>query len=287
MRYKKTTKSLPEIAKELGVDAIVEGSVSRSGSQVKITAQLIDASKDKHLWARLLPARPEGRAWRFRARWPGRSRRRFESELTPEERTHLTASRPVDPEAYDAYLQGRYYWYRRTPEDALKARDYFEKAIAKDPEYALAYAGLADAYVAPRVERLQHAAAASRRRRSWRRPRERRSSSTRCSRRRMRCSRTSTPASRETFLRPNGNTGAPSSSIRSTRRGGSITRSCSSSRPIRRGHSGGQDRPGSRPAVARPEHERGFRASFAGRDDEAIEWCRRPSRWIRTSLRAR
>jgi tetratricopeptide (TPR) repeat protein len=138
-------KSLPEIAKELGVDAIVEGSVSRSGSQVKITAQLIDASRDKHLWADSFQ-RDLKDVLALQSEVARAIAEKIRVRLTPEEATHLAASRPVDPEAYEAYLQGRYYWYRRTSADVLKARDYFEKAIAKDPEYALAYVGLADAY---------------------------------------------------------------------------------------------------------------------------------------------
>jgi serine/threonine-protein kinase len=145
MRYRKTTKSLPEIAKELGVDAIVEGSVSRNGSQVKVTAQLIDASKDKHLWADSFQ-RDLKDVLSLQSEVARAIAEKIRVKLTPEETTHLAASRPVDPEAYEAYLQGRYYWYRRTSEDLLKARDYFEKAISKDPEYALAYVGLADTH---------------------------------------------------------------------------------------------------------------------------------------------
>jgi len=145
MRYKKTTKSLPEIAKELNVDAIVEGSVSRSGSQVKITAQLIDASKDKHLWADSFQ-----RDLKDVLALQGEVARAIAEEirisLTPEERTSLAASRPVDPEAYEYYLQGRYHWYRRTPADAIKSRDFFQKAVDEDPGYAAGWAGLAAAY---------------------------------------------------------------------------------------------------------------------------------------------
>ena len=145
MRYRKTTKSLPEISKELGVDAVVEGSVSRNGSQVKVTAQLIDASKDKHLWADSFQ-RDLKDVLALQGEVARAIAQEVRAKLTPEEATHLAASRQVDPEAYEAYLQGRYFLYRRTSADLLKARDYFEKAISKDPEYALAYAGLADAY---------------------------------------------------------------------------------------------------------------------------------------------
>jgi serine/threonine protein kinase/tetratricopeptide (TPR) repeat protein len=146
MRYRKTTKSLPEIAKELGVDAIVEGSVSRSGQQVKITAQLIDASKDKHLWADSFQ-RDLKDVLALQGEVARAIAQEVRAKLTPEEVTSLAASRPVNPEAYEAYLQGRYYWYRRTPADTVRSRDSFQKAVDADPGYAVAWAGLADAYL--------------------------------------------------------------------------------------------------------------------------------------------
>jgi serine/threonine-protein kinase len=145
MRYKGTTMSAPEIAKELGVDALVEGSVARSGSQVRISAQLIEAAKDKHLWADSFERELkdvlalQGEVARAIAR-------EVRVKLTPEEKGGLAAARPVDPEAYEAYLQGRYYWYRRTPADAIKSRDFFQKAVDEDPNYAAGWAGLAAAY---------------------------------------------------------------------------------------------------------------------------------------------
>ncbi len=145
MRYKKTTKSAPEIAKELNVDAIVEGSVSRSGSQVKITAQLIDAAQDKHLWADSFQ-RDVKDILALQGELAQAIAEEVRVKLTPEEATHLAAARPIDPEAYEAYLQGRYYWYRRTPADAIKSRDFFQHAVDKDPSYAAGWAGLAAAY---------------------------------------------------------------------------------------------------------------------------------------------
>jgi eukaryotic-like serine/threonine-protein kinase len=145
MRYRKTTKSAPEIAKELDVDAIVEGSVSRSGLQVKITAQLIDASKDKHLWADSFQ-RDLKDVLALQGEVARAIAQEVRAKLTPEEATHLAASRQVDPEAYEAYLQGRYYWYRRTPADAIRSRDFFQRAVDKDPSYAAGWAGLAAAY---------------------------------------------------------------------------------------------------------------------------------------------
>jgi len=145
MRYRKTTKSAPEIAKELNVDAIVEGSVSRSGSQVKITAQLIDASKDRHLWADSFQ-RDLKDVLALQGEVARAIAEKIRIRLTPEERTGLAAARPVDPEAYESYLKGRYYWYRRTPADAIRSRDSFQKAVDKDPSYAAGWAGLAAAY---------------------------------------------------------------------------------------------------------------------------------------------
>ncbi|MEP6992985.1 MAG: protein kinase [Acidobacteriota bacterium] len=145
MRYKKTTKSAPEIAKELGVDAIVEGSVSRSGSQVKVTAQLIDASRDKHLWADSFQ-RDAKDVLALQGEVARAIAEKIRIRLTSEERSTLSAVRPVDPEAYEYYLQGRYYWYRRTPGDAIRSRDFFQRAVGKDPNYAAGWAGLATAY---------------------------------------------------------------------------------------------------------------------------------------------
>ena len=145
MRYKGSTKSLPEIAKELGVDAIVEGSVTRSGSQVKITAQLIDASRDRHLWADTFQ-----RDLRDVLALQGEVARAVAGEigvrLTPEERLRLTEKKTVNPEAYEAYLKGNDHLFRRTAADARKSIEYFQQAVEKQPDYALAYAGMAEAY---------------------------------------------------------------------------------------------------------------------------------------------
>ncbi len=145
MRYKGSTKSLPEIAKELGVDAIVEGSVTRSGSQVKITAQLIDASRDRHLWADSFQ-----RDLKDVLALQGEVARVVAGEigvrLTEQERLRLTEKKTVDPEAYEAYLKGNYHLFRRTATDAQKSIEYFQQAVEKQPDYALAYAGIAEAY---------------------------------------------------------------------------------------------------------------------------------------------
>ena len=145
MHFKNTQLALPEIARMLAVDAIVEGSLVREGQQIRVHAQLIRAATDEHIWA-------------------GEYQRNYESilevqgevarsiveqialNLTPEERARLATGRPVDPRAYENYLKGRYYFSQRT-EDALhKSIGSFQQAITSDPAYAPAYSGLAEAY---------------------------------------------------------------------------------------------------------------------------------------------
>ncbi len=153
MRYKGSSKSLPEIAKELGVDAVVEGSVTRAGSQVKITAQLIDAVRDRHLWADSFQ-----RELKDILALQGEVARAIAGEigvrLTPQERSRLAEKKTVNPEAYEAYLKGQYHLFRRTAADAQKSLEYFQQAIEKQPDYALAYAGIAEAYANRR--RVRH-----------------------------------------------------------------------------------------------------------------------------------
>ena len=146
MTYKRRHASLlPEIARELNVDAIVEGSVSRSGDQVRITAQLIQLPADKHLWAQsyqgnlsdtLAVQNQVARAIADEIR----------VEITPREQAALKSAKKIDPEAYEAYLRGRYLWNKRTADGLVRAVDYFNQAIARDPNYAAAYSGLADTY---------------------------------------------------------------------------------------------------------------------------------------------
>jgi len=145
MQYKETRKPLPEIARALGVEAIVAGSVVRSGDRVRITAQLIDASTDQHLWAEEYEGdlRDVLALQRDVARSIARS---VHVALTPQEEERLTVARRVVPESHDAYLKGRFYLSRRTEESITKAIAFFEAAIAVDPDSAEAYAGLAAAH---------------------------------------------------------------------------------------------------------------------------------------------
>jgi TolB-like protein/Tfp pilus assembly protein PilF len=145
MHYKGTNKSLPEIAKELNVDAVVEGTVQRSGDRVHVRAQLIHAASDSHLWAA-----DYDRDSRDILDLQSEVARAIASEvrikITPAEQRLLVPKRTVARAAITNYLQGRYFWNRRTEQDIRKAIGYFEAAITADPNYAQAYAGLADSY---------------------------------------------------------------------------------------------------------------------------------------------
>ena len=148
MRYKATKKSLPEIARELNVDAIVEGSVVRSGQKVRITAQLLQGPTDKHLWADSYE-RDLGDVLRLQNDVAEAIAGQVRAELTPEIKVQLRSGRPINPGAYEPYLRGRYYFTNQfTSAAALKiAKSNFEEAIQRDPSFGLAYAGLADTYV--------------------------------------------------------------------------------------------------------------------------------------------
>ena len=145
MGYKGTQKPLSQIARELNVDAIVEGSVQREGDRVRIAAQLIDARNDRNLWTESYESdfsdvlELQGNVARAIA---GEVR----VELTSQESANLSKSRTVIPRAYESYLQGRYFWNKRTPADLNAAISAFNKAIEIDPSYAMAYVGLADSY---------------------------------------------------------------------------------------------------------------------------------------------
>ncbi len=148
MRYKGTKKGLPEIARELNVDGIVEGSVMRSGNRVRITAQLLHAPTDKHLWAEAYE-RDLGDVIRLQNEVAQAIAQQVRAQLTPQQQARLRSARLVNPEAYEAYLKGRYYLSNQfTMVKPLNmAKGYFEESIRKDPGFALAYSGLADSYV--------------------------------------------------------------------------------------------------------------------------------------------
>ncbi len=145
MRYKGMRKPLPEIARELGVDGIVEGTVVRSAGRIRITSQLIYAPSDQHLWAHSYE-RDVGDLVTLQGEVAQAIAGEVRAALTPEQRTRLSARVTTNPGAYEAYLKGRYYWNQRTPAAERKSIEFFQQAVEKDPDFALAYARLADAY---------------------------------------------------------------------------------------------------------------------------------------------
>jgi len=145
MAYKGARKSLPEIARELNVDAVVEGTVLRSGDQVRITAQLIEAPADKHLWAASYESDLSD-TLTLQKKVASAIADQIRINLTPREQAALKNVKVVNPEAYESYLKGRYFWNKRTADGLKVALAYFNQAIEEDPKYAPAYSGLADTY---------------------------------------------------------------------------------------------------------------------------------------------
>ncbi len=146
MRYKDVKEPLPKIARELNADVIVEGSVLKAGNRVRISAELIEAATDRHIWADTYE-RDFGDILVLQSEVAKTIALEIKIKLTPQEQTRLAESPRVNSAAYDPYLRGRYEWNKRMPEGVEKGMEYFQQAIAKDPGYALAYAGLADSYI--------------------------------------------------------------------------------------------------------------------------------------------
>ena len=140
MQYKGARKPLPEIARELNVDAIVEGSVRRAEDRVRITAQLIEADTDQISGLRALSASCDD-VLTLQSEVARAIAQEIRVKLTPQEGAQLAATRPVDPEAYDAYLKGRFHLYAGNVTGFKRAIEYFDEAIEKYPDFALAYAG--------------------------------------------------------------------------------------------------------------------------------------------------
>src|ERR1700719_1033782 len=145
MVYKGVRKPLPQIARELNVDAVVEGTVLRSGDQVRITAQLIEASTDKPLWSQSYEGEVRD-TLALQNRVAGAIADQIRINLTPQEQSALKKVKVVNPEAYESYLKGRYFWNKRTADGLKAALAYFKQATEEDPKYARAYSGLADTY---------------------------------------------------------------------------------------------------------------------------------------------
>jgi TolB-like protein/DNA-binding winged helix-turn-helix (wHTH) protein/Flp pilus assembly protein TadD len=145
MAYKHTRKSLPEIARELNVDAVVEGTVLRSGDEVRITAQLIEGSADRHVWSQSY----QGKLRDTLALQNSVARAiadQIRINVNPQEQAALRSVRVVNPVAYESYLKGRYFWNKRTADGLKVALAYFNEAVDEDSKYAPAYSGLADTY---------------------------------------------------------------------------------------------------------------------------------------------
>jgi TolB-like protein/DNA-binding winged helix-turn-helix (wHTH) protein/Tfp pilus assembly protein PilF len=148
MQYKGAKKALPEVARELSVDAIVEGSVIRSGQRVRVTAQLVEASTDHHLWADTYDRNLDD-ILKLQGEVAEAIAQQVRAQLSPTQQSQLRVAHVVNPAAYDDYLRGRLYFTNEfaKPDSLRKAQHYFEDAMRKDPNFALAYAGLADTYV--------------------------------------------------------------------------------------------------------------------------------------------
>src|SRR5262249_32331188 len=145
MGYKGTHKPLPDIAKELDVDGVVEGSVMRSGERVRVDAQLIEASTGRHFWAKTYE-RNLSDVIALQNEVARAITNEIQVKLTPREQALGLRKESVDPQTYELYLKGRYFWNKRTAASIRKSIDYFQQAIQRDPKYAAAYAGMAEAY---------------------------------------------------------------------------------------------------------------------------------------------
>jgi TolB-like protein/DNA-binding winged helix-turn-helix (wHTH) protein len=167
MQYKGTRKSIPEIARELNVDAVLEGTVERYQGRVRITLQLIATAPERHLWAEKYEAGLSD-VLTIQDSVANAVAQAIRIKVTGQERSLLATQRAVDPEAYEAYLKGRYFWAPGGENNLEKSLGYFQQAVGKDPSYALAWAGMAGAYdrlaswgVLPRREAASHARAAA------------------------------------------------------------------------------------------------------------------------------
>lgn len=145
MAYKGTRKPLSQIASELNVDAVFEGTVLRVGNRVRITAELVQVSTDRHLWAETYVSEM-GDILALQNRVSSAIVNEIRINLTPADQERLARNPAVAPEGYENYLKGRYYWNKRSDENLTRAIGYFEQATKQDPGYALAYAGLSDCY---------------------------------------------------------------------------------------------------------------------------------------------
>jgi adenylate cyclase len=143
--FKSTPDNLPQIAKQLGVAHIVEGSVQKANDQVRVNVQLINALTDAHLWADTYDRKLTD-IFAVESEIAKTIAETLQAKLTSSEKASIAKTPTVNPDAYELYLKGRFFWNKRTGDDLRKSIEYLKQAVAKDPGYALAYAGLADSY---------------------------------------------------------------------------------------------------------------------------------------------
>jgi TolB-like protein len=145
-RFKSAPSDLRDIAKQLGVMNVLEGSVQKANDQVRVNVQLINAMTDAHLWAEIYDRKLTD-IFATESDIAKTIAETLQAKLTGSEKTAMSKKPTANPEAYELYLKGRFFWNKRTGPDLRKAIDYFNQAIAKDPNYAVAYSGLADSYL--------------------------------------------------------------------------------------------------------------------------------------------
>ena len=145
-RFKSAPENLPQIAKQLGVTNILEGSVQKVADRVRVNVQLINALTDEHLWADTYDRKLTD-IFAVESEIAQAVAQALQAKLTGSEKSSIAKKPTENPEAYELYLKGRFFWNKRTGVDLRKAIEYFQQAIAKDPNYALAYAGVADSYL--------------------------------------------------------------------------------------------------------------------------------------------
>lgn len=145
IRYRKTDKPLGQIGSELGVEAVITGSAQRSGDRVRVTVHLINPMTEEQLWSGQYQ-RPFRDVLSLQDEIVAAITRQINLELSPRDRARLARARPVDPEAYDLYLKGLFHVNKRTPRDLEIALQHFQRAVEKDPNYADAYAGIANVW---------------------------------------------------------------------------------------------------------------------------------------------
>jgi TolB-like protein/Tfp pilus assembly protein PilF len=146
MQYKAAKKPLPQIARELRVDGVIEGAVQRADGKVRVTVQLIHAATDTHLWAGSYE-RDFRDVLTLQGEMARAVAREIEAALTPEEAARLVSARPVSPKAYEAYLKGQFHWYKLSPGHLDRALSYFQFALEEDPNHALAHVGIANVWL--------------------------------------------------------------------------------------------------------------------------------------------